>query len=605
MKAVHLLLINLFTWLLGSLPLLAQQSAQSEDRYTQMRAVERSAVLLGNHPNLFPIKDLSESRIVAVHLEAHEAALFDSIANLYASVASLSAVPYSDSLDLYNLEDDLQPYKTVIVTLTPDGLRDNRNESYLKDICKRKDIILVLLGEARHPIAMHLKELNCPILYVPSNEPVAANIAAQMVFGGMAVRGKLRKPLGPGLTAAMGNVTSRIRLKYTYPEELGIDASDLKGIDQLAEQAIAQKAAPGMVVLAARNGKVFLHKAYGFHSYDKSAPTQLNDIFDLASVTKITATTPAVMHLVDKGKLDLNNSIGTYIARARKTAMSQIKLREVMLHEAGFVPFINFAKNLTENDYSADSSDMYPTKVAANYYVRKDYFKDTMWPAMLYAPILTRGKYVYSDISMYVMQAVVESITSVPLNQYVEQMFYRPLGMKHTSYLPYYNFDKKRIVPTEDDQVFRKTQLLGYVHDEGAALKGGVAGHAGLFASATDLATYYQMLLNKGFYGGRRYFQAQTVSNFTKKQSSVSRRGYGFDRTDPRRSLGYPSKTASLDTYGHTGYTGTSVWVDQSRGLVFIFLSNRVNPERSTKIYELKTRAKMQDIINKAIDASY
>ena len=590
---------------MGILQLKAQKSLSSDELYSEMQKIERSAVLLGNHPDLFPIKDLTKRKIVAVHLEDHEARLFDSIANLYAPVASLSAKKYADSLDLYNLEDDLQPYNTIIVTLTADGLRDNRNENFLKDIHKKKDIILVLLAEARHPLSMHLKELNCPILYVPNKAPVAANIAAQMVFGGISVRGKLRKPLGPGLTSGMGNTTSRIRLKYTYPEELGIASSTLKEIDDLAASAIQQKAAPGMVVLAARKGKVFFHKAYGYHSYDKKQPEQLNDIFDLASVTKITSTTPAVMGLVEKGKLNLNNTIGYYIARARKTGMNLIKLKEVMLHQAGFVPFINFAKLLTDQEFRRDSSAQYPTKVAANFYVRKNYFKDIMWPAMLYAPIRTRGKYVYSDISMYVMQAVVESITGQRLDQYVKQKIYKPLGMDHTDYLPYYKFDKDRIVPTENDETFRKTQLIGYVHDEGAALKGGVAGHAGLFASATDLATYYQMLLNKGFYGGHRYFQPQTVSTFTKRQSSVSRRGYGFDRTDPKRSLAYPSKTASLNTFGHTGYTGTAVWVDQERDLVFIFLSNRVNPGRSTKIYQLKTRAKMQDVFNKAIDQSY
>ncbi|WP_158639420.1 serine hydrolase domain-containing protein [Arachidicoccus ginsenosidivorans] len=331
-------------------------------------------------------------------------------------------------------------------------------------------------------------------------------------------------------------------------------------------------------------------------------PEQLNDIFDMASVTKITATTPVVMHLVEKGKLKLDSTIGHYIARARKTGMKDIHLREVMLHQAGFVPFINFPKMITDQDYRRDSSAAFPTKVADHYFIRKNFFKDFMWPTMLHSPIVTRGKYVYSDISMYVMQAVIESITDTTLDVYANNHFYRPLGMHSTGYLPYYKFDDNRIVPTEDDQTFRKTLLVGYVHDEGAALKGGVAGHAGLFACATDLAAYYQMLLNKGYYGGQRYFQPQTVTTFTKNESKVSRRGYGFDRVDPDKSKEYPSKLASQHTFGHTGYTGTCVWVDEDRDLVYIFLSNRVNPTRSTEIYKLKTRSKIQDILNKAID---
>lgn len=595
---------GLLLFLLYTFTSAAQSSSATEDNYRQFKETENCAVLLGQYPGLFPIKNLARRSIVAVHLGGDQNALFDSIANLYAPVASLDASVYADSADLNNLEDDLQPYNTIIVTTTADGLTDYRYQRYLQDVSRRKELIVVVLGALRRPNTFRLGQLNCPVLYLPSSAPVGADIAAQMVFGGIGVQGKLKKDLGQDMPAGKGTVTSAIRLKYTLPEELGISGTALHEIDKIAEEAIAKRAAPGMVVLAARNGKVFFHKAYGYHTYEKATPEQLNDIFDLASVTKITATTPAVMELVEKGKLKLDATIGDYIARARNTPMNQIHLWEVMLHQAGFVPFINFPKMITAQDYRRDSSADYPTKVADHYFIRKHFFKDFMWPAMLYAPILTRGRYVYSDISMYVMQAVVESITDTTLDVYANNHFYRPLGMHSTGYLPYYKFDNRRIVPTEDDKTFRKTLLVGYVHDEGAALKGGVAGHAGLFSSATDLAAYYQMLLSKGYYGGCRYFQPQTVSSFTKQESKVSSRGYGFDRTDPDRSKEYPSRLASLNTFGHTGYTGTCVWVDEDRQLVYIFLSNRVNPVRSTEIYALKTRSRIQDVLNKAIDAS-
>lgn len=595
---------TLLICLFNILSVAAQHSKSPAASYTEMRSVEQAAVLLGHYPELFPIKDLSRRSIAAVHLTGSHWTLFDSTANLYAPVASLTSQVYADSADLYNLEDDLQPYNTIIVTTTADGLSDYRNQRYILDVSRRKQTILVIMGPVRHPLKFALGRLKCPVLYVPSNASVAAGIAAQMVFGGIGVKGKLKKSLGADMEAGKGSVTSAIRLKYTVPEELGISAVALKEIDKVAQEAIDKRATPGMVVLAARNGKVFFHKAYGYHTYSKNAAEQLNDIFDMASVTKITATTPSVMKLVEKGTLKLDSTIGHYIARARKTGMNNIHLREVMLHQAGFVPFINFPKMISENDYSRDSSGMFPTKVADHYFIRKDFFKDFMWPVMLYSPIVTRGKYVYSDISMYVMQAVIESITDTSLDVYADRNFYKPLGMHSTGYLPYYKFDDKRIIPTEDDQTFRKTLLVGYVHDEGAALKGGVAGHAGLFSSATDLAAYYQMLLNKGYYGGQRYFQPQTVTTFTKNESKVSRRGYGFDRVDPDRSKEYPSKLASLNTFGHTGYTGTCIWVDEDRDLVYIFLSNRVNPTRSTEIYTLKTRSRIQDIINRAIDAS-
>jgi CubicO group peptidase (beta-lactamase class C family) len=221
---------------------------------------------------------------------------------------------------------------------------------------------------------------------------------------------------------------------------------------------------------------------------------------------------------------------------------------------------------------------------------------------MLTSPIRTRGKYVYSDLSMYVMKDIVERLSGVPLNQYVVDNFYKPLGMQTAGFLPRNRFTREQIIPTEQDTYFRKTLLEGYVHDQGAALVGGISGHAGLFSSANDLAIIYQMLLNKGTYGGTQYFKSATVDMFTQKQSPISRRGLGFDRFDPDLSKKYPSELASSQTYGHTGYTGTCVWVDPSRGLVYVFLSNRVNPSVSEKLGNMKIRGRIQDTINKAID---
>lgn len=273
-----------------------------------------------------------------------------------------------------------------------------------------------------------------------------------------------------------------------------------------------------------------------------------------------------------------------------------------MLHQAGFIPFIPFHDFVKPGDYSRDSSAAFPTKVADNYYIKKGFFKEVMWPKMLNSPIRTRGKYVYSDISMYVMKEICERLSGMPLDTYVWENFYKPLGMQTAGFLPRNRFSKDQIVPTEQDNYFRKTLLEGYVHDQGAALAGGVSGHAGLFSSANDLAIIYQMLLNKGSYGGNQYFQPQTVDMFTKKQSDVSRRGLGFDRWDPDATKKYPSQLASPLTYGHTGYTGTAVWVDPAKGLVYVFLSNRVNPTVSEKLGSLKIRPRIQDAIYKAIE---
>ena len=218
------------------------------------------------------------------------------------------------------------------------------------------------------------------------------------------------------------------------------------------------------------------------------------------------------------------------------------------------------------------------------------------------SPLRTRGQYVYSDLSMVMMQQILETITSTPLNSYVQQNFYDPLGMQTAGFLPLNRFPRTRIIPTENDQVFRHTLLIGYVHDPTAALLGGVSGNAGLFASANDLAILYQMLLNKGSYGGAQYFKPSTVELFTAKQSAVSRRGLGFDRWDPITDRHYPSKLASDQTFGHTGYTGTCIWVDPKYNLVYVFLSNRVNPKVSDKLSSLSIRGRIQDAIYQAID---
>jgi CubicO group peptidase (beta-lactamase class C family) len=224
-----------------------------------------------------------------------------------------------------------------------------------------------------------------------------------------------------------------------------------------------------------------------------------------------------------------------------------------------------------------------------------------MQPDMLNSPLKTRGKYVYSDVGMCLIQQVIETITAIPENQYVDEHFYKPLGMQTTGFLPLGRFKPEQIVPTENDKI-RGALLDGYVHDPTAALMGGVAGHAGLFGNANDIAIIYQMMLNKGSYGGKEYIKRSTVELFTSKQSAISRRGLGFDRWDPDLTKKYPSELASPQTYGHTGYTGTCVWVDPVRGLVYILLSNRVNPVVSDKLINMRIRGRVQDVINKAID---
>ena len=399
----------------------------------------------------------------------------------------------------------------------------------------------------------------------------------------------------------MGFTTTKIRLQYTVPEDAGISSFNLISIDNIASEAIINQATPGCVVLVIKDGKVIFNKAYGYHTYSKLLPDKVTDIFDVASMTKVSATTMEAMQLYDQGKLNLDSTAGTYLPMARQSNKNTLKVREILEHQAGLIPDIPTFDLIKPTDHTADSSAAFPTKVNDNYFLRKDYFREVMWPEILNSPVKTRGEYVYSDLSMIMMQQVEEMITSTPLNTCVQDQFYLPLGMQRAGFLPLYRFSATQIVPTEDDQQYRHALLDGFVHDPTSALMGGVAGHAGLFASANDLAILYQMMLNRGTYGGEQYIKPETVDLFTAKQSNVSRRGLGFDRWDPNPDHHYPSKLASPLTYGHTGFTGTAVWVDPKVNLVYIFLSNRVNPSVGGKLSSLNIRPRIQDAIYEAI----
>ncbi|HXI00479.1 MAG TPA: serine hydrolase [Sphingobacteriaceae bacterium] len=565
----------------------------------EQQHMNRSIVLLNNQSGIIPLKVLTDRKIATVSMGSAYSVVFDSLLNKYAPVKSFSSTSYkSGSLSMDDLIDDLKFYNTVVIQVTEQSLNDPETLRFILDNQANKEIILA--GFGNFTALKKLDAISAPIIWSPDYDAVTAGYAAQLIFGGVEAKGKLGQNISPKFRLGDGFVTKKIRLKYTVPEEVGIKSADLEEIDLIVAEAIRERATPSAVVMVVKDGNVIFNKAYGAHTYG-GQPTRIGDIYDLASVTKISATTMAVMRLYEQQKLKLDTNVGAYIPKARKTGSNNIAVREVMLHQAGFVPFIPFYTKVTVADYRRDSSNAFPVKVADDYFLKKNYFEDVMWPQMLNAPVTTRGKYVYSDLSMYFMKEIVERQSGKPLNKYVTDEFYRPLGMYTAGFNPRYRFGKERIVPTEQDTSFRKTLLHGYVHDPGAAMVNGVSGHAGLFASANDLAILYQMILNRGTYGGVEYFKSKTVDMFTKRQSDVNRRGLGFDRWDPENGSNYPSKLASSQTYGHTGYTGTCVWVDPKYNLVYIFLSNRVHPSVDAKLLSLRIRPRIQDVVYEAI----
>lgn len=563
------------------------------------RLVQNSTVLLNNAQYIIPLQKLEDLKIASVHFTNQYAATFDSLLNKYTRVQAFDGNGYTGNKTFNDLAADLKWYNTIILQVNDADLSNPQLIDFINTNQKIKNVIVAAFGYG--PMLTRLNNVTVPVIWAERVTSVSASYAAQAIFGGVPITQKLTKTYSPVYSKGMGFVSDKIRLQYSVPEDVGINSDNLLEIDRIAREAMTQRATPGCVVLVAKDGKVIFNKAYGYHTYENAMPDKLTDIFDLASMTKISATTVEAMQLVDQGKLSIESTLGDYIPLARRSNKNNIKVREILLHQAGLIPDIQSFERVQPSDHSTDSSAAYPTRVSEHYFLRKDYYKDVMLPEMLNSPIKTPGQYVYSDVSMLFMQEVVESITSIPENVYVQQQFYNPLGMQTAGFLPLYRFSPAQIVPTENDQEYRQSLLDGYVHDPTAALKGGVAGHAGLFASANDVAILYQMLLNKGSYGGVQYFKPEVVDLFTSKQSPVSRRGLGFDRWDPIADRHYPSKLASPQAYGHTGFTGTCVWVDPKYNLVYIFLSNRVHPNVSSKLGSLNIRPRIQDVVYEAI----
>lgn len=569
----------------STVTLMAQDSHQGNlIKLQNEREAIKNTEINNNSKGSIPILAMEGLSAASINFGSANAAVFNAMLNRYMKVDSVGTYPVSDLNGLQHLNDDLKLYNTVIFQFSDASVYDEKLYRFLQEMESAKTVIIAVSGKSDRKA--FFKGLKSPVLWCKETTPVSASVLAQLIFGGISID------------------KTPIRLKYTVPEDAGINRANLDSIALVMKEAIAATAAPGGVVMVLKDGKVIYDQAFGKHTYTGNRKTLTSDIFDMASLTKTSATTLEVMRLVEEGKLGLDSAISKYIARTRNMPdKKEIMVKEVMLHQAGFTPFITFYTQLKPGDMSTVKSDQYPTEVADNYFIRANYYRDVMWPQMLADKALTRGKFIYSDLSMYYMKEIVEKVSATPLNVYTDQNFYKPLGMQTAGFLPRDHFPKDRIVPTtENDSWFRDMLVQGFVDDPGAAMAGGVSGHAGFFASANDMAILYQMLLNGGSYGGQQYFKPETVSEFTSGQSKVSRRGYGFDRTDPDRSKGYPSFLASSKVFGHTGYTGTCVWVDPTCNLVYIFLSNRVYPDaKRNALLTLNIRSRIQDIIYRAI----
>lgn len=440
---------------------------------------------------------------------------------------------------------------------------------------------------------------------------ITQQAAADVLKGAIVTKGKLPVtvcnvfPSGGGITTIANPVS--------YPSGTKAQSDKFKAIDSIAEQAIQQHATPGMAVMAVKDGKIVFHKTYGYYTYDSTTKVSLESIYDLASVTKICATTLSVMRLYDQGKLDLNKTLGDYLPRVKGSNKEKLVIRDILLHQAGLKAFIPFYKETIDSVtgipmpgfYQSARTDRYGIQVADTMYMRTSW-EDTIYSRILESPVGPKNKYIYSDNDFIFLGELVKAISGMPLNKYVYNEFYRKLGLTTTGFLPLQRFPGQKIVPTENEKIFRRQLLQGTVHDPGAAMFGGVAGHAGLFSDAYDLAVMMQMLLEGGKYNGYYFFSPETIRLFTGYGSKVSRRGLGFDKPEKDNVPGkdpYPCRYASPLTFGHTGYTGTCVWTDPKYNLTYIFLSNRVNPDggANRKLIQMNVRSDIHDAIYRAV----
>lgn len=596
------------------------------------RVLNRGAMtLLKDDNKIIPLKELDKRKIAAVSVGSSANNEFHTTLKKYADVTTFNV---ADGEGLLKLKKVLEPYNTVIISIH--NTKGNANLA-IQNVGQGKETILTFFINP-YRISSYASSIKSAdgVLHAYENTDLAQEYAAQALFGGNDINGKLPVSVRDIFKEGTGIETDKVRLGYSIPEEVGISSSRMKGIEAIVEEGITNQAFPGCQILVAKDGEVIYNKAFGTFDYSGKQKVTDTDIYDLASMTKATATLPAVMKLYDQSKLKLNSEISSFVPLLKGTDKSDITVRDALLHESRLPSFIPYYMDAIDKDsyegklFNRTWTSLYSAEFDANTYARTDYkfksnmvsttakpkflpladglyinqsYNDTIITAIANSKLNKRKRYVYSCLNFMLLKEVVEKVSKEDLNTFVQENFFRKLGATTTTYNPLTRFEKNQIVPTEKDDFLRKQLIQGYVHDEGAAFMGGISGNAGLFSDANDIAKLYQMWLNKGTYGGEQYLSTKTIQVFMNTKSGISRRGLGFDKPETSTSKSSPtSPSTPASTYGHTGFTGTCFWVDPDNNLIYIFLSNRVNDKRTHKaISSLNIRSRIQEEIYWAI----
>ena len=563
----------------------------------QKRLFEEATTLALNNDNFFPITTDLSVRMASLSIGTNEITGFQDYVSGYREVTNFVAPVELSQTTVDNLVKNLAVYDEVLISVFGMSRWSSKNYGFsateldlLKRINEQSKVGLVLFGS---PYSLSLFDEFDNVLVAYEENDVTNMTAANAVIGATSFNGMLPVSAGKFSFGDGIEYIAENRMEYEIPQVLR-NSLFLKNIDNLARKAVDIGATPGCQVLVAKDGKIVFNKSYGYTTYDNITPIDNQSIYDIASITKVAATTLSIMKLYEQGLVDLKKPLKDYLFGYDDVAVGNLIIEDVLAHQSGlpaWIPFYAYtlADSISNQWYQPDSSEQFCIRVADDLYICQD-SAETIWKTISGVTIKEDPKYRYSDIGFYLLKSLVEQVSGTPFDRYVAENFYDPMGLQRMTFHPMNRFDKVRIVPTEDDQIFRKQVIQGYVHDPGAAMLGGVSGHAGLFSNATDLAVVMQMLLNGGNYGGKQILEPETVNHFVTAHfaDNDNRRGLGFDKPVllnelGRREGGPTSEKVSPYTFGHTGFTGTAAWADPEHGLVYIFLSNRVYPEASNK----------------------
>ncbi len=574
-----------------------------EKRMLFQQVFENSITVVQNKSQTLPIRNLDLQKLALITIGPDQNRAFELQAKRYAPLIKKSILQSNDTTAGRGFEE-----ASIVIVAVYDPHLGREVMSWLKKHTATKQVVVCHLAGISN--LDQWAEFDALLAgFAPAAE--VTNGIVQTLFGVEPGQGVL--PLVPkGNAPAVQTVEPLPRFAFTQPEAVEMDSHTLAKIEPIVQEAIAAGATPGAQIVIARKGKIVYQKSFGTLTYTSTDPVTDSTLYDLASVTKVSATLQAIMFLHEKKLIDLNKKASAYLPELKGTNKEDMVLRDILTHQAGLWPFLPFwASTMKDSVWLADyyqqaTSPDYPWPVAENLYARHT-MKDSLWNWIIQSKVRekrlrTPYDYRYSDMGFYILHRLAEKLLNQPIDEFLAQNLYEPLGAFSLGYLPRARYSKAQIAPTEQDKLFRKSLLVGYVHDQGAAMHGGIAGHAGLFGTALDLAKLGQLWLNGGTYGDTRFFQRQTVNLFTSRQFTPSRRGLGWDKPILNDWSSPTALAASPFTFGHTGFTGTCIWVDPAYELVYVFLSNRVHPDmNNNKLLNLNIRPRIQEVVYQSV----